>query len=697
MKNNLEKMFNPGSVAIVGASDRVGSVGNAITRNLLDLGYVGEVYLVNPKYQELLERKCYSSLSEIEAEIDLAIIVIPSAFVNETIAKATKVKNFIVISAGFSEIGKGGKNRELELAKLAKENDLNILGPNCLGLISPKIKLNASFASGLPEEGGVSFVSQSGALVVAMLDMASKEQIRFSQIISTGNEMQLDEIELIKYLADDEETKVIALYLEGIKDGQKFIQIAREVSAKKPIVVLKAGRGEKAQKAIASHTGSLAGNDEIMETAFHKAGVMRAQNLEDFFILIKLLSNFKNNVGKDCAIVTNAGGPGVLTTDAFNKKTIQLKEFSQETKDKLRLFLPPESSVENPIDLLGDADVDRYRKTLDVLDKEETENILCLMTAQGQTPTEEIAQVVVDFYNKSQKNILPIFIGGEKIDKALEILRKNKIPNFNFPQKAVDALNQMIVGNEKNISKNKDEISSSNFFKNIFKKKNDNSIVAEAKNKNKKALLFGEAASLMKQYSIPTIKYLNIISGDDVEQILSGNLKEIEFPVVLKVDSETVLHKTDKQGLILNIDNEEELAKHISEMQASFPQENLIVQPMLSTESELILGLKRDVIFGPVIVFGLGGIYTEVFKMIDFMLLPLSKDEIKKTVLESKVGFLFKETRGKKVGNIDEMTELIFNFARLVKEQEEIREIDINPLLITKEGKLVAVDVKVIL
>ena len=691
MKNNLEKLFNPMTVAIVGASDKEGSVGNAITKNLLNLGYEGEVFLVNPKYPELLKRKCWTSLNDIEKEIDLAIIVIPAIFVNETIKVAKNVKNFIVISAGFSEIGKDGRTRESELAMIARENGINILGPNCLGFISPKIKLNASFASGLPESGGVSLISQSGALVVAMLDMAKEKQIKFSQIISVGNKMQLDEIELMEYLASDEETKVIALYLEGIKDGQKFIQAAKKVSPKKPIIVLKAGRTKKSQKAITSHTGSLAGSDEIMDVAFKKAGVIRAESLEDFFILITLMSNFKNSVSKECAIITNAGGPGVLTTDAFANKNIKLKEFSEKTKEKLRSFLPNESSVENPIDLLGDAGTERYQKALELLEGEDVGNIICLMTAQDQTPTEEIAQIIVDFKKKSQKNILPVFIGGEKMKGAIKILKDSDVSNFNFPKEVVDALDRMLENNRepKGIIPVKIEKNES-LLKKLFGFKKEN-IIEKATNRNRKALLFGEAGELMKQYSIPVVDYLNLSPESKVDS------SRINFPVVLKVDSEDVLHKTEKKGLILGISDAIELEKNILEMRNNFPGENLIIQPMVNYEMELILGLKRDSVFGPVVVFGLGGIYTEVFKMVDFLILPLGRSEIKERVLESKIGFLFKETRGKKVGDIDEFVNLISNFASLAETEEKIKEIDINPLLITREGRLKAVDVKVIL
>lgn len=689
MQKNLEQLFNPAKVAIVGASDREGSVGNSITKNLLELGYQGEVFLINPKYQELLGKKCYQDLNEVEGDIDLAVVAIPAGFVNETIQKAQRVKNFIVISAGFSEVGDEGREREKELLKIAEEKGVNILGPNCLGLIAPGISLNASFAGGMPEVGGVSLISQSGALMVAMLDMAKEKQIRFAQILSVGNKMQLSEAELLEYLENDADTKVIALYLEGIKDGQKFIQTAQRVGKNKPVIVLKAGRSEKAQKAIASHTGSLAGSDEIMDIAFEKAGIIRAESLKDFFILITLLSNYEKFTNPDCAIITNAGGPGVLATDAFKNKNIKLKDFSSETKDELKSFLPTESSVENPIDVLGDADEERYRKTLEVLEKEDLGNIICLMTAQGQTPVSAIAEVARDFYRQSEKNILPVFIGEEKIEAGRAVLREARVPNFEFSKELIDALDKTLKkeGFEK---KNSFADLLQQVAGQIFTKTKKNNLLKEAVQAGRKALLFGEAGRLMKNYDIPVVDFINLPPGEE----FGG---EISFPAVLKVDSESVLHKTEKQGLILGIKNEDKLKQKIAEMRNNFPNENLIIQPMVKYQAELILGLKRDSVFGPVIVFGLGGIYTEIFKMVDFLILPLTKDEIRKKIEQSKVGFLFRETRGKKIADLEEFVKLIDNFAKLVQENDEIKEIDINPLLINEQGKFEAVDVKIIL
>ncbi|HHE45977.1 MAG TPA: CoA-binding protein, partial [Candidatus Moranbacteria bacterium] len=431
----LGKLFNPRSIAIVGASPKEGKIGNVITKNIMELGYEGKVYLVNPKHNEILGKKCYQSLSKVEEKIDLAVIIIPAKLVVDEIKKnAEKVKNFVIISAGFSEIGFEGKEREKELTNLAKKEKINILGPNCLGFIIPSLKLNASFAGGMPEAGHISFISQSGALAVALMDMAKRENIKFSNIISIGNKMQLSESELLEFALQDEKTQVIGMYLESIKDGKRFMSIAQKVSKVKPIIILKAGKNAKTQKAISSHTGALAGDSEIISAVFKKAGILKADNLEEFLNLFNFISDTKKNFAKDVVVITNAGGVGVLTADAFNKKNIQLANLDEITKKELRSFLPAESSVENPIDILGDAKEDRYVKTLEVVNKlPQVGAIICALTPQEQTPIEKIAREIINFKKNTDKLIATIFLGGTKVAEAIEELKKNGICNFKFP------------------------------------------------------------------------------------------------------------------------------------------------------------------------------------------------------------------------------------------------------------------------
>lgn len=688
-KNNLEIFFNPRSIAVVGATEKEGKVGNAVAKNLLQLGYEGDVFLVNPGYKELFGKRCYAKLEDIEAEIDLAVIIVPAKFVNGVIQNAAeKVKNFIVISAGFLEIGGEGEKREKELARIAEEKKLNILGPNCLGFIRPGLKLNASFAGGLPAAGNVAFVSQSGALAVALMDMAEEKGIAFSHLVSIGNEMQIDGAALIEYLGQDENTKIIGMYLEGIKDGARLIKAAREVSRKKPIIVLKAGKTEKSQKAISSHTGALAGSDEIISAVFAKTGILRADSLEELISLVEFLSVNREPENDLATVITNAGGAGVLITDAFQGKQVKLADIDEQTKDELRKFLPEESALENPIDLLGDAGEDRYEKVLNIIDKTKTGSIICALTPQDQTPVAKIADKIIEFKKKTGKLVTTIFVGGTRTREAVLNLKAHNISNFTFPQPAADAIDQYY---QWKVFKKRKTFAEAVIIDEKRKEKVEE-IIGKAKAEKRPALLFSEAKEIMEAYGINTAAFQGIGPGESLE-------KEIGFPVVVKIDSDKILHKTDKQGIILNVGNQRDLEKALEKMKINFPGEHIIVQPMLDVQIELIMGIKRDEIFGPVVVLGLGGIYTEVFKLADFIIPPVTLEEIKEILAEkSKLSFLFKGTRGQQPYNLEELAKNLFNLAALAQEVEAIKELDVNPLLIYNDKrKAVAVDVKIIL
>jgi len=698
---NLENFFNPQSIAIVGASDEPGKIGNILARNLLELGYAGKVFLVNPKHEEILGQKCYVSVLEIEENVDLAIIVIPAKFVNKVIKSAKdKVKNFVVISAGFAEIhpvkspqsgvaegefngvNQEGPQRQEELKKIAEENNLNILGPNCLGFIIPQLKLNASFAGGMPAAGNVAFVSQSGALAVGLMDMAKKEGLEFSSVISIGNKMQMGETELLEYLDTDTNTKVVGMYLEGIKDGRKFIEMAQKI--KKPVVILKAGKTERAQKAISSHTGALAGSDEIMTAVFAKTGVVRAENMDEFLGLLKLISSLDAPQNEEAIIITNAGGLGVLTTDAFQHKKIKLAEIGEKAQIKLQKFLPEESSLSNPIDVLGDADEKRYAKTLEILKKENAGTIICLLTPQDQTPVKKIAAKIIKFKEKSGKNILTVFMGGERVAKAIIKLRENNIPNFFLSDQAVQTLDKYWKWS---VKKNMADQAKAVAEINSGRQAQVAEIIGQVKAQGRGALLFPEVAEIMKIYGIGTVDFWT-----------EAQLRAVRFPAAVKVDSDKVLHKTDKKGLILNLKNQEELERAIAEIKQNFPGEKIVIQPMIEGGTELILGIKKDEIFGPIVVVGLGGIYTEIFQAVDFVIPYTGKEAIKNILLQGKSGFLFKETRGKIACDLEEIAQIVFNLQALALEVGQIKELDINPLIsLGKDKNSLAVDVKIII
>ncbi len=681
---NLNKFFNPSSIAIVGATDGEGKVGTVITRNILELEYAGKVFLVNPGRKELYGRQCCAETKDIKEEIDLAVIIVPAPLVNEIVKKAAdKIKNFVIVSAGFSEIGEEGKKREEELKKIAEESNLNILGPNCLGFINPSIRLNATFAGGMPKEGNIGLISQSGALAVAILDIFAKKCLGFSGVFSIGNKMQIGETDLIEYLGNDPESKVIGLYLEGIKDGRKFIEIAGRISKLKPVVILKAGKTEKAQKAISSHTGALAGSEEVAKAVFEKCGLIEAENLEEFINLLCLLSLANPPLNDSVAVVTNAGGAGVLATDAFKNKGIKLAELAESAKEKIKSALSEAASAENPVDVLGDAREDRYENVLKILGGENIGSFICALTPQEQTPVVEISEKIISFSGDVKSTVVASFIGGEKVKPAIENLEKSNVPNFPFPEQAVKALNGFYEW-----SVYQSEKRNGTAIKiDLDRKKKIKAIIEKAKTEKRKALLFFETRKIVEAYKIKTVEAWNAGAG-----------KLIRFPAAVKVDSDKILHKTDKNGVILSIKNKDDLTRAVERMGSLFPGDNLIIQPMLERQMELIIGIKQDEIFGPVIVCGLGGIYAEIFKLADILIPPFTASEAEIFLAKSKIGFLFKETRGKEPLDICEIAKILERVGVLAQENPLICELDINPLLVYNDGReAVAVDIKIII
>lgn len=685
MENNLKKLFNPASIAIVGASEQEGKVGNIIAKNILNLGYQGKVFLVNPKHEALLGNKCYKNLKEINEFVDLAIIAIPAGYVPEVVENGAKIcQNYVIISAGFSETGEVGKKREQELITIAETKKLNILGPNCLGFVNPSRKLNASFAGGLPEAGNIALISQSGALAVAIMDMAKKEGLGFSKIISVGNKAEIGEETIAEYLEGDPETKVIGIYLEGIKNGADFIRTFSKISRRKPVIILKAGVTEKSQKAISSHTGALAGSDEIVSAAFEKAGVIRAENIENFTSLIKTFSFLENIADGEAIIITNAGGPGVLTADSFKGKKIKLAELGEKTKVSLKKFLPEEASVENPIDLLGDAQEERYEKALMEAEKEKAGLVMVVLTPQDQTPVEKIAEKIIQYKKITQKSVVAVFVGSERVATSVGILNQEKIPAFIFPEQAVGSCEKYFIwSSSKNRVRDCEESAV-----NIERMGKAAEIIKKAEREGRKALLFSETRELLGCYKIP------VINAWDKKSITS-----VVFPAVAKVDSDKVLHKTEKQGVMLNIKNKSELKNALAELEKSFPGENVIIQPMQEIKTELIMGIKRDEVFGPVAVFGLGGIYTEVFKTADFFIPPMKRADLADFLkYESQIKFLFNSFRGQKPHDSGEIADIILGMTEMAREIHEIKEFDINPLLVYNDGRsAVAVDAKIII
>ncbi len=688
-KQNFLQLFNPKSIAIIGASGTKGKVGNMIAQNITSHKYAGDVFFVNPKRTKILGKKVYKSLAEIDELIDCAVVVVPGKFVEDVIKESINFcKNFVVISAGFGETGPEGHNREITLQKLAQEQNINILGPNCLGFLTPAIGLNASFAEGLPDIGQTAIISQSGALAVAVMDKAREESIGFSAVVSIGNKMQIGAAELIEYFRQDKDTDTIALYLEGVDRGQLFLKsIAKAVKDGKKIIVLKAGKTGEAQEAIALHTGSLAGSDDIFSAALEKVGAIRAESMSDFFALIRFAQYYKNPISgiASVGILTNAGGPGVLATDIVaGQEGVKMSRLSSETKSVLTKKLPAAASVHNPIDLLGDATLDRYEIGLKKLISDKTVDIiLVLLTPQDQTPVDDIAKMIIQLQAKTKKLIITSFIGGQRVRVAVDNMNKSSVLHFNSPKTALSAAASFIKTRQIfSITKKTVTQDRIDFVQKII-----------TKIKDRESLYFQECDNIAKKYNLPISKFWDITLGLDAKN-------HVKYPCVIKVDNPNVLHKTDRGGVILPINNLRELDKARKILLERFEENGtrIIAQPMLKIKTELIIGLKRDPVFGVVIVAGLGGIYTEIFKKVNFYISPLSIKEIQNILLNGELSFLFSGERGENSYNLDAISNIIYNMYMMGIENSQITAIDINPLLVYNDDKEdVAVDFKIVL
>lgn len=688
-KQNFLHLLEPRSIAIIGASGTKGKVGNMIARNITSHNYDGDVFFVNPKRKKILGRKCYPTLVDVGQSVDCAIIVVPGKIVEDVVREGAKVcKNFVVISAGFGEAGATGHNREMSLRALVEELDVKVLGPNCLGFLTPSIGLNASFAEGLPEIGRTAVISQSGALAVAIMDKAREEKIGFSSVVSIGNKMHIGAAELIKYFAQDKNTDTIALYLEGVDRGQLFLSaIADAVHDGKKVIVLKAGKTQAAQEAIALHTGSLAGSDEIFTAALKKVGALRAESMSEFFALVRFAGHYKSELALPAriGIVTNAGGPGVLTTDIVaSLNGIEMSKLSNNTQTALANALPEAASVHNPIDLLGDATLERYKLGVKkiIVDKN-VDIVFVLLTPQDQTPVDQIAQMIINLQKKTKKLIITSFIGGERVSDAIDLMNDNGVLHFESPRMALSVVSSFM--NKRTVY----AITKKVVVKNrVSLVKN---ITSEAGERT--SLYFQECQLIAKEYNIAVSKFWDITSGLDAKT-------RINYPCVVKVDNPNVLHKTDRGGVILSVNNLKELdrARHILLNKFQESGTRIIAQPMLPIKTELIIGLKRDPIFGTVIVAGLGGIYAEIFKRVDFYIAPLTRTEIEHTLKNGSISFLFDGTRGEGSYNLHSIANIIYNMALMGTENPQIEAIDINPLLVyNSDMNDVAVDFKILL
>ena len=701
--SNIDKIFNPRSIAVIGASDREGSVGHALMRNLTELGYSGKVYPINIRKSKILGLKAYQTVDNLPETVDLAIIATPAKTVPNIVEQCGKrgIKGLIIISAGFKEIGAEGKALEEEILEKIKKYNLRIIGPNCLGIIHPSIHLSATFTNYLPKPGSIAFISQSGALGSAILDLATKLNIGFSHFVSIGSMLDVDFGDLIDYFGTDPQTKSILMYIEGITDAKNFINAARHFARTKPIIVAKSGRFSESAKAASSHTGALAGEDRIYDAAFKRAGIVRVDEIADLFNSAEVLGKQPLPKGPNLAIITNAGGPGVMATDALIGRQGKLAKLSQKTFDKLNSFLPPYWSRGNPIDILGDSRADRYTPVIEAcLDDENIDGLLIIYTGQAMGVSPEIAKSLVEIRQTrgQDKTILTSFMGHKTVEEANKILTENGIPTYSTPEQAVKTYMYMYQykHNLEMLYETPEELPMD-----ISSPKMPlMTMMREAAVENREILTEEEAKVVLLHCNLPVVR-TQIAKTADEAAILAS---QIGYPVVLKILSPQITHKTDAGGVVLDISNKTELEEAFERIMKGAKEYNpdadilgVTVQPMIKKEGyEVIIGAKRDPIFGPAILFGMGGIGVEIFEDTALGLPPLNQALAKRIIEETKVYKLLRGYRNKPPANLELLEEIMVRFSQMLIDFPQIKEVDINPLFIN-EKEAYALDARIVI
>ncbi|MFH1722364.1 MAG: GNAT family N-acetyltransferase [Candidatus Altiarchaeota archaeon] len=698
----LKAIFSPKTVAVIGASNDKGSVGYSLMANLLGRGYEGTVYPVNLKRDSIQGVHAYKNIGDVPRKVDLAVIATPAKTVPQIVEECGQagVKGVVVISAGFKEIGKKGKELEKEISKILKKYDMRLIGPNCLGVINPRLKMNASFAIKMPNEGSVAFISQSGALCSSVIDWAESRNIGFSYFVSVGSMLDIEFGDLIDFFGQDPQTSSIVIYLESIKNAKKFMSAASGFSLQKPIIVAKSGRFEEGRRAVVSHTGAIAGFDEVYSAAFKRAGVVRVKEVAELFDTAEKLAMGLLPKGPNIAIVTNAGGPGVMATDKIIEAGGKIAPLSESTINVLNSKLHPGRSHGNPIDVLGDAGPEEYRvAVLACVADKNVENIVVILTPQAGTDTIAVAKAVYDAWTGSNKPITACFMGGKTIEAATEYLRKKKIPTYNTPEEAIRPL---LFGYEYShnlilLHETPEEISEG---VNPDRDKLDK-IIEEHYETGELVLSERESKEFLRQYGIRTKE---MFLASKKEEALKA-AKKIGYPVVMKIDSPDITHKTDAGCVILSIHSDREVKEAFDRIISNAKKFNpkaringVTVAEMVEARGfEVLLGAKRDDVFGEVIVLGAGGTLVEFLMDKGIGLPPMNQTFAKRMMEETRYYELLKKgSRDRLPANLKEIERAVIHFSRMIVDNPQLEEVDINPLLCTPNFAL-ALDARIIL
>lgn len=695
----LDRIFQPKTVAVIGATEKPGSVGLTVMQNLMATSFGGEVIPVNPTRPTVLGVKAYPDVKSIPKEVELAVIVTPAKSVPAIIEACVekKVPAAVIISAGFKEMGPPGIELEKQIITLARKGKMRIIGPNCLGIMNPNTGLNATFAAGMALKGNIAFVSQSGALCTAVLDWSLREKVGFSAFVSIGSMLDVNWGDLINYFGNDPWTKSILIYMESIGDPRSFLSAAREVALSKPIILIKAGRSAESAKAAASHTGSLAGSDEALTAALRRVGVLRVDTIADLFGMAEVLGKQPRPKGPHLSIITNAGGPGVIATDALIMHGGQLAEISPESMNAYNALLPAPWSRNNPIDILGDASPDIYAKAIDIAFKDpNTEGVLVILTPQDMTDPTATAEKLQGFAHLD-KPILASWMGADSVQKGDAILSAAGIPTFEYPDMACQTFASMWQ-HTYNLKGIYEVPTLPKDF--LVEEKRVEEIISQALKEKRTILDEYESKKILEAYHIPTVPTHVAKSAEEASDIA----QKMQFPIVLKLYSRTITHKTDVGGVKLNLQNIEEVKKAYEEIHASVKKlagehhfQGVTVQPMIKLDGyELILGSTVDEQFGPVLLFGSGGQLVEVYKDRSLALPPLTTTLARRMMEQTKIYQALQGVRGRKAVDLAKLEHLLVQFSRLVVEQSWIKECDINPLLASPDH-LIALDARIIL
>ncbi|MDZ7716799.1 MAG: acetate--CoA ligase family protein [Balneolaceae bacterium] len=679
----LEPFFKPEGVAIIGASRNPHKLGYGVVRNLKEYRYQGSIYPVNKSSSEILGERCYSSIADVPDPVDLAVVIVPAHAVPEAVRQCGErgIKHAIVVSGGFSETGEEGRKLEEKLKKIAEEEAIHVIGPNCIGTIDTHTPVNTTFVTGMPESGEIGFCSQSGAMVASVIDWARGAGVGFSRIASLGNQVDVNETQMIEALREDRQTKVITAYIEGVSDGKAFMEAAQKAAREKPFVALKGGRGASGARAVASHTGALAGSAEAYKSAFERSGVQQAETMEEMFDWARALAWQPLPKGKRVAVLTNAGGPAILAVDALEQVGLELAALTEETKKYLKSRLPDAASVKNPVDVLAGSGPGTYAVALDALLTDETvDSVVVIQAPQDWFLPASLAEVVGEVAGSHDKPVIASIMGKASVEDALNILHKRKIPNVSFPERVASVLSAMVQRKEwLDVPMEAPEAY------------NDIDIKAA------KALAKQEKwDDLLNEYGIPLPPQQQANSAEEAIK----HAEAIGYPVVLKLVSESVSHKTEVNGVKLDLHDSEEVKKAWQEISdsardAGASMEGALVQKMVESGQEVILGIRRDEQFGPQVLFGTGGTDVELLKDVKSAIAPLNRIQAENLVDATRAGIKLHGWRNQLPADREKVIDILMRFSQLASDITIIEELEINPLCVLPQQKgAYAVDVR---